>query len=1247
MTYNLLQNPTFTDHDPAVSARRNMGQFCQNWFVEYGAAASGDAGPVQASPEPRGVRLHIRSPSSWVRLWQPIELTGVEGGRRAVVRLRASAGADVNTGLDLEWIALLKANAQGKRIFAKKLSTHHRSIHGAPRDYELEMPLSDLASGTPYFFAMQFSSGPGTVELESVDFTSHASIAAGKRSPALQSPPAPISPPGPVPLEPVSPEVSALDGEGAAAAPPVPASPAKTNRADTTAVRSVPARAGAVAVAVAADPVKATGVQGRAKRSSGEVVALRGDRLVGWAELPEVDAEVLLFVDGRLIGSAIPAASVEALPDDVAKVATHGFAVALPTLLLDGADHQVSLRAATGERLGAGTKRMMLAATRATAAGPVLTTGLAAVTPEKPEIVAKSKPGTVLPITLPGDIALAGDDPARAETAAAHTRRIAVVSWDMAHNPVGRAFLLADMASRNSVVELVGPMFPMYGDTIWPPIAAAPMAMHAYPAGSFAEFVAGARAIAARVKCDVVHVGKARFSSLFIGAMIKQANACPMIVDVDDHELGFFPNREPASLDDLIAAMTEDPRILDKPYGEIFTRFAEGLIAECDGVTVSNYALQARFGGIVVRHGRDERVFDPALYDRQKVRAEFGYTDADRVILFLGTPRPHKGVFEIADALEELADDTLALCVIGTVTDKRTSSRFAKYKKARIGLHGDQPWARLAELVSIADAVFLLQDPTSPISGYQIPAKLTDAMALGVPVYATPVPPLRDLIAAGAITAVHDAAQLKDELRKISAEGIAPATKQRVRDHYLTELSYSVNAARLDLAFETARTVSRPVIPAFDALFAAIERISGEPLPRFAKGWAGPAIWQNRKPDIVFLWKQNDSDIYGRRSDMMARYLLKSGAVNQVLHFDAPISATELDKQAKHGADATAHQGNLVYVNTIRRVLRQADTTNLLRRTFLFRAGTASQRYLGTDLPPRDGYEDFIRSELRAANIGASPVLWVCPVVFDYAMVKSAVNPGCIVADVIDDQRRFPNSDLHRTRVHAAYDEILRDADLVLANCEPVREGFAALRDDIRVIPNGAEMFDLSHSWAVPEDLAHLPRPILGYVGNLRDRVDLELIGKVADAFPEGSVVLIGSAHDRPDVLALGARPNIHILGVKPYEDATRYIRAFDVAMVPHLRNELSESMNPLKLYVYFALNVPIVTTDVANIGDIGPYATIAADHGSFLAAITRVLAGKQKAPTTVQRKKVLSSVSWTSRVDDVLDVLGLVQRPS
>ncbi|MEG3160374.1 glycosyltransferase [Sphingomonas sp. LB2R24] len=1227
MTYNLLQNPTFTDHDPAVSARRNMGQFCQNWFVEYGAAAAGDTGPAKASPKTQGVRLHIRSALSWVRLWQPIELTGVERGRRAVVRLRASAASDAEAGLDLEWIALLKANAQGKRIFAKKLSTQQRSIEGDARDYELEMPMSDLVSGTPYFFAMQFSSGPGTVELESVDFTSHAATASASAATASASASAASTKRYTV-LQAAPSEIALAAGP---AHPVVAQSGKGGTRADDLAPRSGPARNGAAAI----DPVKATGAHTRAKRPSGEVVGLRGDRLVGWAELPEVDAEVLLFVDGRLVGSAIPDASVDALAEDVAKVATHGFAVPLPTLLLDGADHQVSLRASTGERLGAGTKRMTLAGARGTGAAA------------KSAIEAKSALVVDASDAVPEHSPVVGGDPGKSATAVAATRRVAVVSWDMAHNPVGRAFLLADMASRNSVVELVGPMFPMYGATIWPPIAAATMTMHAYPAGSFAEFVAGARAIAARVKCDVVHVGKARFSSLFIGAMIKQANACPMIVDVDDHELGFFPNRDPASLDDLIAAITEDPRILDKPYGEIFTRFAEGLIAECDGVTVSNYALQERFGGIVVRHGRDERVFDPALYDRQKVRAEFGYTDADRVILFLGTPRPHKGVFEIADALEELADDTLALCVIGTVTDKRTSSRFAKYKKARIGLHGDQPWARLAELVSIADAVFLLQDPTSAISGYQIPAKLTDAMALGVPVYATPVPPLRDLIAAGAIIAVHDAAQLKDELRKISAQGIAPATKQRVRDHYLTELSYSVNSARLDLAFEAARTVSRPIIPAFDALFAAVEQVSGEPLPRFAKGWAGPAIWQNRKPDVVFLWKQNDSDIYGRRSDMMARYLLKSGAVNQVLHFDSPISATDLDKQAKHGAEATAHQGNLVYVNTIRRVLRQADTTNLLRRTFLFRAETSPQRYLGTDLPPRDGYEDFIRSELRAANIGDSPVLWVCPVVFDYTMVKSVVNPGCIVADVIDDQRRFPSREPHRTRVHAAYDEILRDADLVLANCEPVREGFAAIREDIRVIPNGAEMFDLSHSWAVPEDLAHLPRPILGYVGNLRDRVDLELIGKVADAFPGGSVVLIGSAHDRPDVLALGARPNIHILGVKPYEDATRYIRAFDVAMVPHLRNELSESMNPLKLYVYFALNVPIVTTDVANIGDIGPYATIAADHDSFLAAITRVVAGKQKAPTTVQRKKVLSSVSWTSRVDDVLDVLGLAQRPT
>jgi len=150
------------------------------------------------------------------------------------------------------------------------------------------------------------------------------------------------------------------------------------------------------------------------------------------------------------------------------------------------------------------------------------------------------------------------------------------------------------------------------------------------------------------------------------------------------------------------------------------------------------------------------------------LRGEFGYGPEDRVVLFLGTPRAHKGIFAIADALERIDDPRLALCIIGSVTDRRILDRFKTYARARITLHPDQPFNRLAALVGMADVVPILQAPESPIAEFQIPAKLTDALAMDIPVLATPVPPLADLALGGGFETVADEAQLEEALRRIA-----------------------------------------------------------------------------------------------------------------------------------------------------------------------------------------------------------------------------------------------------------------------------------------------------------------------------------------------------------------------------------------------------------------------------------------------------------------------------------------------
>ena len=121
------------------------------------------------------------------------------------------------------------------------------------------------------------------------------------------------------------------------------------------------------------------------------------------------------------------------------------------------------------------------------------------------------------------------------------------------------------------------------------------------------------------------------------------------------------------------------------------------------------------------------------------------------------------------------------------------------------------------------------------------------------------------------------------------------------------------------------------------------------------------------------------------------------------------------------------------------------------------------------------------------------------------------------------------------------------------------------------------------------------------------------------------------------DVIALGELPNVHLFGVRKYEQALGYIKNFDVAIMPHAHNEISENMNPLKLYVYFALGVPIVTTEVANIGDIAPMAAVVQNAEGFIDAVQQALAGNCTRTEPAIRQALLQKVSWRTRVRDAL----------
>ena len=63
---------------------------------------------------------------------------------------------------------------------------------------------------------------------------------------------------------------------------------------------------------------------------------------------------------------------------------------------------------------------------------------------------------------------------------------------------------------------------------------------------------------------------------------------------------------------------------------------------------------------------------------------------------------------------------------------------------------------------------------------------------------------------------------------------------------------------------------------------------------------------------------------------------------------------------------------------------------------------------------------------------------------------------------------------------------------------------------------------------------------------------------------------------------------------MRPHDEARRLIEHFDVAIIPHLDDDMTRAMNPLKAFVYAGVGVPVVSTPIANLGDLGSVITIA-----------------------------------------------------
>ena len=288
---------------------------------------------------------------------------------------------------------------------------------------------------------------------------------------------------------------------------------------------------------------------------------------------------------------------------------------------------------------------------------------------------------------------------------------------------------------------------------------------------------------------------------------------------------------------------------------------------------------------------------------------------------------------------------------------------------------------------------------------------------------------------------------------------------------------------------------------------------------------------------------------------------------------------------------------------------------------------------------PIDQFQD-VRGELCAAPGEPLPRFFLAEfpdwMLFE-RMDLFAAHGFVTIYDCIDDWSEFARAGQAHWYDADVERHLARNADVVVATHPLLAEKLQGMSQrSVAVVPNGVRLDDLRPPQRARDAAAP---PVIGYFGHLTASwFDWELVVASARRNPDWRFEIIG--YGEPADLSLPA--NVALLGRVEHAALAARTAGWSIAMIPFRETELSRAVDPVKLYEYLALELPVVAVGMPFLADVPGVAVC--DPATFDAAIV------ERLRMPFERERVAAFVAgstWARRVDRLVELARGVERPA
>ncbi len=725
---------------------------------------------------------------------------------------------------------------------------------------------------------------------------------------------------------------------------------------------------------------------------------------------------------------------------------------------------------------------------------------------------------------------------------------VAITVWEGAHNPIGRAKVLYDIVASKRPVIIFAYIFGSFGSSLWEPLRSTGMNVVLIPYAERYSYQAYIQK--QNIKFDTVWICKHRLHSFELASFISKPNtAC--ILDMDDNENVFVSSKASEF----------------KPYGIFSKNKANYYLDRVKTRSVASISIQKEYGGEIVRHARKAYDVNYIPVSEEKVKTA----------VFIGTIRPHKNVTDLVEAI----------------------SKFNKFssEKIKLAIGGDFNPPSLKETLNKEDTIILdtvasndlfdtlatydivitgypdKKNESAEINKFQITSKIGDGLAVGLPVLTPDSPSVNDLHSVPGLF-IFTKNNFSEQLKA----AIAFTEEVKLPKQFTIDYSYKTFKSLENKAKKESR---------------AKEVFELEPMYEYINN---P---EKGKKNIVLVWKQHDSGVYGRRIDHIARYYKQ-------LHPDTNVTVIEAitESRLKEMESSKSLFDNLTII--LNDVLSQKICS-------YSQDGVEYRLITYNDLVGWNSFDQKFDTILSSEGIYPhNSVMILFPILDVFDELVKVVKEYKVIVDLVDNQLKWMKTSKARLKGLKQYYELISIADEVVANSPENIKYFK----DLNFFKNNAKPRKIANWYTLPKSFS-FKRNIntteinLIYSGNLNNRIDWSLFKDICKAIePYNGYLHIAGTTERSakEMQGLLKYSNCIYHGVINEKQLLRLLQHINFAVIPHVEDHISKFMDPIKLKMYKKLRITSLCSQLPGLPEDDPMLIVADSRTMFLNKLDEML---------------------------------------